>query len=79
MTNPIRAILARTKTGYSVGEKIALTLVTFVYVASPIDLVPDLLPLVGQLDDLSALILLAKVLMSPTLPPTAGGSTLRAS
>ena len=33
---------------------------TLVYVASPIDVLPDLLPLVGQLDDLTLVALVAR-------------------
>jgi uncharacterized membrane protein YkvA (DUF1232 family) len=43
---------------------IALIVATLLYVISPIDIIPDVIPVIGYLDDLAALILLFKSLGS---------------
>jgi len=45
-----------------------MLLLALIYVASPLDLIPDWLPLLGQLDDL-ALLLLAGSLAVRLVPP----------
>lgn len=37
----------------------AMTIFTVLYILSPIDILPDYMPLIGQLDDLSVLLLMA--------------------
>lgn len=65
--NPVSAILKRCETGFTAGEKLGLTALAFLYLISPLDLVPDIFPVLGQCDDLLALWLLVRVWMSPTL------------
>ena len=42
----------------------AVLVATLIYVASPIDLLPDLLPLVGQLDDLTLVALVSRFFLA---------------
>lgn len=69
MANPISALLDRCSHGFTIPQKVGLTMCAVVYVISPIDGLP-LLPF----DDWGVLILLGKVLLSPTLPRSGDGS-----
>lgn len=70
----VHNIRRRCSQGFTLGQKAVITLVAVVYVISPIDLAPDLIPVLGQMDDLTVLVLLFKVWVSPTNPPASGGS-----
>ena len=67
MKNPVRHILDRCHTGFTVGQKCRLSLFAGLYLVMPLDLIPDPLIGFGQLDDIGVLVLLVKVLLSPTL------------
>jgi uncharacterized membrane protein YkvA (DUF1232 family) len=67
MPNPIRRLLDQCKTGFTLGQKAGLTAAAFVYVISPIDLIPDVFVGLGECDDIAVLVLLFKVWCSPTL------------
>jgi uncharacterized membrane protein YkvA (DUF1232 family) len=41
----------------------AVPLLTVLYLASPLDFVPDLLPLVGQLDDLGVILIMLEIFL----------------
>ncbi|MDR3349921.1 MAG: DUF1232 domain-containing protein [Acidaminococcales bacterium] len=47
-------------------RKVLAVLCGAAYVVSPIDIIPDLLPLLGQADDLGAIVLVIKYVMSGT-------------
>lgn len=68
MKNPVFALLARCNTGFYPWQKAALAVLILVYIASPVDIMPDIIPLVGWGDDVGALYLLCRILGSPTLP-----------
>jgi uncharacterized membrane protein YkvA (DUF1232 family) len=52
--------------------KYALPVLLFIYVASPLDAIPDLLPIIGQTDDLGAAVA-TLLLMIRLLPKVAPG------
>lgn len=64
---PIRRLFDECEIGLTLGRKVRLTLLIALYVISPLDLAPDVVPICGQADDLVAVILLVRVLCSPTL------------
>lgn len=68
MPNPIGLILDRCRGGLTAGQKWCWCAGLLAYVISPIDLIPDFILGLGQLDDLGAIVLIVRVLMSPTLP-----------
>ena len=45
-------------------RKVALVIGCLLYVLSPIDLIPDFVPGVGQMDDLGAIVLTVRSLLS---------------
>tara|TARA_E500000318_G_scaffold83207_1_gene78780 strand:- start:67 stop:372 length:306 start_codon:yes stop_codon:yes gene_type:complete len=67
LPKPVRRLIDQCETGFTVGKKLKLTLITLVYLVSFVDLVPDVLLPFGVLDDGVALFLLVKVWCSPTL------------
>ncbi|MCA9281078.1 MAG: DUF1232 domain-containing protein [Phycisphaeraceae bacterium] len=77
MSNPIRKLLNQCNTGFTVGQKVLVTVCALLYFLSPLDLLPDV-PIIGWPDDLFALYLMIRVLFAPTLPkppgPTAVGA-----
>lgn len=52
-------------------RKIALILGCLLYVLSPIDLVPDFIPGIGQLDDLGAIAFTVRSLLTKKTPKAA--------
>lgn len=80
MANPIKAILDRCNVGFTAPQKVLITAGILVYAVFPIDLIPDIIPAAGILDDVFAFFCLGRVWMSPTLsrhtrnasPPSAG-------
>lgn len=70
------------KTG-STSKKVIIVILAVAYTISPIDLIPDFIPVIGWMDDAGVLIYMVKVLFekmdtSPALPspaptPTEGG------
>ncbi len=56
---------ARCAEGFTVGQKLGWTLLTAFYALWPIDVLPDPFPVVGQLDDLTAVVMLVMVWFSP--------------
>lgn len=73
MANPLRTLLDRCSTGFTATEKFAYTLIGVILVVSPLDLIPDVFLLVGQIDDIMVIVTLVKIWRSPTLP--SGGMT----
>ncbi len=67
MANPLSRILDRCATGFPVMQKVGLTVLGMLYVLSPIDLLPDVIPVLGWGDDAYVLYVLARVWGSPTL------------
>jgi uncharacterized membrane protein YkvA (DUF1232 family) len=55
-------------------KKFAVVLGCILYVVSPIDLLPDLLPLLGQLDDLGAIVLTVVALLKGSESGGEGGA-----
>lgn len=53
--------------GFTMGKKLLITMGGVLYLLSPIDLVPELVPVLGVVDDLGMLVLLFKVWTSPTI------------
>lgn len=70
MSYPVKNILSECQTGFTVGRKFRITLCVLIYLVSPIDLIPEPLLPFGVMDDLFALFLMLRVLVSPTLPKT---------
>ena len=54
-------------------KKLVIVLVCIIYVVSPIDLVPDLIPGVGMIDDLAAIGLTLRQLAQGGPPRLKGG------
>ena len=67
MANPVRRILDQCRIGFTAKQKVGLCALGAVYILSPLDLVPDLLPGLGQLDDIGVPVLAFKILLSPTI------------
>ncbi|MFT3686367.1 MAG: YkvA family protein [Phycisphaerales bacterium] len=71
----VRQMIERCKEGFTLGQKWGLTILGFVYFCSPIDLVPDVIPVLGWCDDWVVVYLLYKVWAGPTIasgPPSGG-------
>lgn len=75
MKNPLTALLARCSHGFTIRQKVGITLLGMLYIVSPIDVCPDLFLFLGWLDDGYVIYFLARVWGSPTLPGDGGGST----
>lgn len=43
-------------------KKVAIVIACLLYVVSPIDFIPDLIPILGQIDDLGAIMFSARAL-----------------
>ncbi|MGH7242382.1 MAG: DUF1232 domain-containing protein [Phycisphaerales bacterium] len=71
----VREILKRCDRGWTLAQKIGLTLLLAIYWLSPIDFIPDIFPILGQCDDVFLTYCLFRVWRSPTLPPTTAAST----
>lgn len=56
---------ARRAEGFTIGQKLGWTLLTAIYAVWPIDVLPDPILIIGQLDDLTALVMLVLVWLSP--------------
>lgn len=67
MKNLIRALLGRCSVGFPLWQKVAITGAAFVYVVSPVDLLPDVIPILCWSDDAYVIYLLVQVWRSPTL------------
>lgn len=65
MQNPGKWFLARCRSGFTVGQKVALSIGLAIYIISPIDLLPFF-----PVDDFGAIFALFKVLTSPTVTHT---------
>ncbi len=59
----------RSKEGESflTGRKLLLLVLTAIYFVSPIDIIPDFIPGVGQLDDLTVIIFALTAFFSPAI------------
>ncbi len=67
MKHLIRALLGRCSVGFPLWQKVALTGAAIVYVVSPVDLLPDVIPILCWGDDAYVIYLLVQVWRSPTL------------
>lgn len=67
LPKPVRRLIDRCETGFTIGKKLKLTLISLVYLISPLDLIPDLLIPFGIADDGILLLLLVKIWCSPTI------------
>jgi len=72
MKNPAQYLIARCDTGFYLWQKVALTVLAAAYVGSPVDLLPDLIPVICWGDDIYVIYLLIRVWKSPTLPNPSG-------
>lgn len=50
-------------------SKLVIVIGCLIYVCSPIDLIPDLIPVVGWIDDVGALFFMVSTLLSGTKKP----------
>lgn len=75
MKNPVQALIARCDVGFYLWQKVGLTILGLAYLGSPLDLLPDLIPVLGWGDDVYVVYLLVRVWMSPTLPTPDGRGT----
>ncbi|MBX3316410.1 MAG: DUF1232 domain-containing protein [Phycisphaeraceae bacterium] len=66
MNNPLRPVLDRIARGFTLPQKVGLTILGVLWVCSPLDL--DFIPIVGWIDDGVVLALIPKIWMAPTLP-----------
>ncbi|MCC6228536.1 MAG: DUF1232 domain-containing protein [Phycisphaerales bacterium] len=66
MNNPLRPVLDRIARGFTVPQKIGLTILGLLWVVSPLD--GDFIPLLGWIDDGVVLALIPRIWMAPTLP-----------
>ncbi len=67
MKGPYRMLWDRCARGFTLRQKFAIVVLGIVYVVSPVDLIPDFIPVLGQLDDIAALALVARAMLAPTL------------
>ncbi len=65
--NPIQSLLNRCSRGFTLPQKLLISVLVFIYILSPIDVLPDFIPVLGWGDDLYALYLAIRVWSSPTL------------
>lgn len=72
MRNPAQTLLARCDVGFYLWQKLALTALGVAYILSPLDVVPDVLIILGWSDDVFVGYLIARIWRSPTLPKTDG-------
>ncbi|MFO0835821.1 MAG: YkvA family protein [Phycisphaerales bacterium] len=61
----IDSFLSRRAEGFTIGQKLGWTFLTALYAVWPVDVLPDFLPAIGQLDDVTAFIMLVMVWFSP--------------
>lgn len=66
MKNPLSALLERCSRGFTLSQKLGITVLCLLWVVSPLDL--DFLPLIGWIDDVMVLDMLRRVWMAPLLP-----------
>ena len=64
---PIRRLFDQCEIGFTLGRKLKLTGLLMFYLVFPIDLIPELIPVLGLMDDFVALMLLIRVWCSPIL------------
>ena len=75
MEKVMHRVVERCEHGFSLRQKVWLSILGVVYIACPLDALPDVIAIVGWLDDGAVLWLLYRVWRSPTLPfPPSGGS-----
>lgn len=67
MPSPLKSFHNRCKVGFTISQKLVVSVLVLIYFLSPIDCWPDILPL-GYGDDLVALYAMVRVWFSPTLP-----------
>lgn len=79
MKNPFSALLDRCARGFTMRQKVGITLLGVLYIVSPVDVCPDLFLYLGWLDDGYVIYLLARVWGSPTLPGGPAGPAPAAS
>lgn len=68
LMNIAQRIIARADAGFTFGQKVALTFGLLLYWIFPIDFIPDLIPILGQIDDVFVSFVMFRVWRSPTLP-----------
>lgn len=68
MKLPLGGVLERCKTGFPLWQKMMMTGGFLIYLVSPIDIAPDVLP-VGFVDDAYLFYVVFRVWASPTLIP----------
>lgn len=75
MANVVRRILDQCNTGFPRHHKLWWSVGALVYTVSPLDILPDIVPVGGWLDDAMVIYLLVRIWRSPTLPwpPADGG------
>lgn len=79
MANPFRKVFEQCKVGFPLWQKCLMTGAIMIYVASPVDAVPDILPPITYADDLYMVYVLVRVWKSPTLPRLVGGGAASVS
>ncbi|QYU69184.1 DUF1232 domain-containing protein [Leptolyngbya sp. 15MV] len=75
MANPVSALLKQCSVGFLPWQKAVITAGGLLYVLSPIDLLPDVLPVLGWGDDVFLIYVLFRVWCSPTLPNSGSGGS----
>jgi uncharacterized membrane protein YkvA (DUF1232 family) len=68
MSNPFRKVLDQCAIGFPLWQKWLMTGAVAIYVVSPVDALPDVIPPITWLDDLFMVYVLVRVWRSPTLP-----------
>jgi len=75
MTGPYRALWRRCARGFTLRQKLAILVLGMVYTVSSVDLMPDVIPVLGQIDDLAALALVVRAMLGPTHAPRGRSET----
>ncbi len=72
MSNPFSKVFEQCKVGFPLWQKWLMTGAVAIYVASPVDALPDVIPPITWADDLFMVYVLVRVWRSPTLPRLVG-------